>query len=1071
MKRTISLIIATLMILATIPFASLSAMAEPDVPQIDEYVEKDDTTLGTIKLMPLGDSITEAYDIPGGWRIPLKLWLEQAGIKTDFVGPNTNSPDAVKADDPQHCGYGGYRLRSESSQGESIYHKVTGWMTTYKPDVVTLAAGINDIWWDNTINTQGLRDVLDRIFAVDPDVKVFVSSVTNVDTVGLDKVNWTYPDNFNDKIDQLNATIPGVVEEYSKKGYSVYFADVASVIVPEEDLADGVHPHQNGYKKMAAKWYSEMIDVMLTLNGQYEDVAQGNSTATEAVDGKNTTVWTADASGEAPYIEVKFDEEQTIGRYLVKHAAKAGYDSSYNTTAFTLKASSDGVNWTTVDSVTGLTGDKTDRFVGAFTAKYVRLYIDEAGADDVARVAEFRLYGPKTLQDSFYDLTYTNSKYSHSMPYRLYVPENYDPAESYPMVVVFHGAGERGNDNESHITAHESPLVWAQPEVQKDNPCFVVAAQCPTNELWVDTPWDKGSYDLDSVPISDEMQMVVDIIDLISGYYNIDTTRLYSTGISMGGYATWNINMLYPDLFAAMAPICGGADPSKASLLADKPIWAFHGGADSVVPVSGTREMVEALKAEGSDVIYTEYEGMDHNVWDKAYATPELIDWMFAQSNNSETNVAVNSNVTVSNSFANEPGSKAVDGTTSSVKHNNSKWCGNSGATDWLVMDLGEECTISRWQLYLAGAGGENDIWNAKEFKLQYSNNGTTWTDVDNVKDNVSDMINRYIPSTTARYWRLYLTTKTNNTDTAARVYEIELYENNDYTKYNVSVDSVIGGTADVTVNNDRAMAGENVTVTVSNIQAGLKVASVIVTGPDGTVIETTADGNNQYSFNMPAGNATVSVELAIDESLKMELFADKELSLPGDNITLTTVLPDSVTKVGIVNENGKYISKVSESCVPAQDEGYNVWTIVIAPATVGTREFTLATMVNGGTMTATDAKCSVLISKNLPSDKSAVEIIAVDTPINSLVNDVFTITVETSCSATNVGIYNADNGKAMGKVSQTYSDKDGVRTWKISLKVGTKGIRNFNVKASDVYGNWTEDAEEFTINIYQLII
>lgn len=123
----------------------------------------------------------------------------------------------------------------------------------------------------------------------------------------------------------------------------------------------------------------------------------------------------------------------------------------------------------------------------------------------------------------------------------------------------------------------------------------------------------------------------MDIIDLVQSKYNIDSNRLYSTGISMGEYGTWNINMLYPDKFAAMVPICGAADPNKAELLKDKPIWTFHGDADNVVPVSGTRDMVNAIKTLGGSPKYTEYPGVYHNSWTRAYSTEGLLDWIFAQ--------------------------------------------------------------------------------------------------------------------------------------------------------------------------------------------------------------------------------------------------------------------------------------------------------------------------------------------------------------------------------------------------------------------------------------------------------
>ena len=113
--------------------------------------------------------------------------------------------------------------------------------------------------------------------------------------------------------------------------------------------------------------------------------------------------------------------------------------------------------------------------------------------------------------------------------------------------------------------------------------------------------------------------------------YSIDPQRIYLTGLSMGGYGTWDLLARKPDLFAAGVPVCGGGDESTAGKIAKIPIRVFHGDKDNSVPVARSRTMVEALKKAGGHPKYTEYAGVGHNPWDKAYADPKLMNWLFKQ--------------------------------------------------------------------------------------------------------------------------------------------------------------------------------------------------------------------------------------------------------------------------------------------------------------------------------------------------------------------------------------------------------------------------------------------------------
>ncbi|MDB5106752.1 MAG: esterase [Fibrobacteres bacterium] len=217
--------------------------------------------------------------------------------------------------------------------------------------------------------------------------------------------------------------------------------------------------------------------------------------------------------------------------------------------------------------------------------------------------------------------------------YRLFVPKNYQAGRKYPLMLTLHGAGERGSDDSLQLY-HDFNRMWASDSIQNAHPCFVVAPQCPKDSQWVNTPWAKGSYELDKITISEPMKSVVGILDSLEKEFNIDRDRVYLSGISMGGYGTWFLAMKYPTRFAAAVPVCGGADPRKAPDIAKLPIWTFHAEDDGTVPVAGTREMVAALKAAGSSVKYTEYPkalGINHASWVPAGKTPELVPWVFQQ--------------------------------------------------------------------------------------------------------------------------------------------------------------------------------------------------------------------------------------------------------------------------------------------------------------------------------------------------------------------------------------------------------------------------------------------------------
>jgi predicted peptidase len=219
--------------------------------------------------------------------------------------------------------------------------------------------------------------------------------------------------------------------------------------------------------------------------------------------------------------------------------------------------------------------------------------------------------------------------------YKVFIPKNWNKKKKWPVILFLHGAGERGSDNAAQTKVGLGPAITRQ---QDNFPFVVVMPQCPTGRWW-------------SEP--EIYAIALRALDKTVKEFNGDKTRLYLTGLSMGGYGTWPIAAQNPDKFAALAVVCGGirpparvpipesaarpnseSDPYKATAqkISKTPVWVFHGAADPVVPVSESRKMVEALKAEGADVRYSEYEGVMHNSWDRAYAEPELFSWMLSHT-------------------------------------------------------------------------------------------------------------------------------------------------------------------------------------------------------------------------------------------------------------------------------------------------------------------------------------------------------------------------------------------------------------------------------------------------------
>ena len=213
--------------------------------------------------------------------------------------------------------------------------------------------------------------------------------------------------------------------------------------------------------------------------------------------------------------------------------------------------------------------------------------------------------------------------------YRVLKPATVEPGKKYPLVLFLHGAGERGSDNELQLMY--LPTWLAEAENRREHPCFVVVPQCRTDQKWVEIDWS----DKKSLPQKPEMTVdmtaAVAALDAVMQAEPVDPSRVYLTGISMGGYGSWDLAARMPERFAAVIPICGGGDEATAAKLKTLPIWCFHGDVDKAVPVERSRTMVEAVKAAGGTVKYTEYEGVGHDSWTPAYRDAATLDWLFAQ--------------------------------------------------------------------------------------------------------------------------------------------------------------------------------------------------------------------------------------------------------------------------------------------------------------------------------------------------------------------------------------------------------------------------------------------------------
>ena len=195
-------------------------------------------------------------------------------------------------------------------------------------------------------------------------------------------------------------------------------------------------------------------------------------------------------------------------------------------------------------------------------------------------------------------------------PYITNLPADFNSEQPSPLLIFLHGSGERGEDIEK-VKVHGPPKLAANDS--RSFPAILISPLCPKDVSW--------NVDRLEATLSE-----------VKSKYNIDASRIYLTGLSMGGYGTMAWAYQHPEHFAALAPICGGTvNEKRTEAIKSIPLWAFHGAKDQVVPIDKTNEYIASLRAAGADPKYTIYPEAYHDSWTETYDNPELWEWMFAQ--------------------------------------------------------------------------------------------------------------------------------------------------------------------------------------------------------------------------------------------------------------------------------------------------------------------------------------------------------------------------------------------------------------------------------------------------------
>ena len=203
------------------------------------------------------------------------------------------------------------------------------------------------------------------------------------------------------------------------------------------------------------------------------------------------------------------------------------------------------------------------------------------------------------------------------LKYVIRYPHSYEPGKKFPLIIFLHGAGSRGDDINNVKTNPYFNIV----ENHLDFPFITVAPQCSQN-TWFDMFEDLKR-----------------LVYKISTEDFTDKKRIYLVGASMGGYATWQLAMSMPELFAAIVPICGGGMYWNAGRLVNLPIWAFHGAKDTVVYKEESMKMVDAVNSCGGNAKLTIYPENGHDAWSNTYGNIDVFNWLLTNKNKNDEKI------------------------------------------------------------------------------------------------------------------------------------------------------------------------------------------------------------------------------------------------------------------------------------------------------------------------------------------------------------------------------------------------------------------------------------------------
>ena len=219
-----------------------------------------------------------------------------------------------------------------------------------------------------------------------------------------------------------------------------------------------------------------------------------------------------------------------------------------------------------------------------------------------------------------------------TLNYRLLLPNNFDKAKTYPVVLFLHGAGERGNDNQTQLT-HGGELFI---KYRDSFPSIVIFPQCPKEDYWANVMIDRSKSPLEITfpkdsPPTKALTLVMELMDEMVQKSYVKKDQLYVCGLSMGGMGTFEILFRKPEMFAAAFSICGAGNPETAETYAkNTPMWIFHGSNDDVVNPQYSIDMVSGILKYGGKPNFILFSKDNHNSWDSAFAEPQLLPWLFS---------------------------------------------------------------------------------------------------------------------------------------------------------------------------------------------------------------------------------------------------------------------------------------------------------------------------------------------------------------------------------------------------------------------------------------------------------